>query len=98
MDIEQYGNSSHHFILNVPNNQRQQQTRQNNFLRKIERVPMTNEGSTITAKTAGWQIVQDMTKNILSRQTTKPTFKPSNIIIFDFSDSIVYVEHLFCVI
>ncbi|CAF1126597.1 unnamed protein product [Rotaria sordida] len=78
MGNEQQGGSSHHFIMNTSNDERKQQDRQSPPWTNTERAPIMRQVSTTTTTTTkkpGWQIVRDMSMNMLSRQGTKLSYK-----------------------
>ena len=80
-DEQQIGSSHDHDVtIDTSNDQREQQERQNNLsLTPIKRIPKTKEmPTTTTTKKPSWQIVRDISMNILSRQTTKLHYKPGS--------------------
>ncbi|CAF3348328.1 unnamed protein product [Rotaria socialis] len=76
---EQKIGSSHDVTVGTSKDQMEQRERQNNpSLRPIEQIPKTKEmpTTTTTTKKPSWQIVRDISMNILSRQATKLSSKP----------------------
>ncbi|CAF1277786.1 unnamed protein product [Rotaria magnacalcarata] len=77
MGHEQQIGSSHDVTVGTSNDQTEQREMQNNpSLRPIERFPKAKEMPTTTTKKPSWQIVRDISMNILSRQATKLSCKP----------------------
>jgi len=71
MGNEQQGGTSHHFITGSSTDESQPQKRNSIVWTKNGRVPISKQSPTKSS----WQLVRDASMDMLSRKTTKLSFK-----------------------